>query len=121
MTALADVLDPDVVGWGDSGGVVEGVPKAPTIGRDQMAGAFVNFVRDYGVRLNPMAVNGDAGALAFLDDRLITVFAFESRDGLITRIHGIANPSKIAYVASLLERSRESGILESDHPDPPTP
>ena len=85
-----------------------------------MAGAFVNFVRDYGVRLNPMAVNGDAGALAFLDDRLITVFAFESRDGLIT-IHGIANPSKIAYVASLLERSRESGILESDHPDPPTP
>ena len=28
LTALADVLDPDVVGWGDSGGVVEGVPSA---------------------------------------------------------------------------------------------
>ena len=121
LQALADVLDPDVVGWGDSGGVVEGVSKTPTIGRDRMAGAFLNFVRDYGVRLIPMAVNGDAGALAFLDDRLITVFAFESRDGLITRIHGIANPTKIAYVASLLERSRKSGILKSGHPDPPTP
>lgn len=27
----------------------------------------------------------------------------ERRDGLITRIHGIANPQKIAYVASLLQ------------------
>ena len=121
LQALADVLDPDVVGWGDSGGVVEGVSKTPTIGRDRMAGAFLNFVRDYGVRLIPMAVNGDAGALAFLDDRLITVFAFETRDGLITRILGIANPSKIAYVASLLERSARSGILKSGPPDPPTP
>ena len=103
--ALLDVLDPDVEGWGDSGGMVEGVPRTPTSGRDGMAKAFFNFVRDHGVHLVPMPVNGDPGMLAFLDNRLITVFAFETRDDLITRIYGIANPAKIAYVRSLLERS----------------
>jgi RNA polymerase sigma-70 factor (ECF subfamily) len=104
--ALMDVLDPDVVGWGDSGGVVDGVPRKPTVGRDRMTAILLRFVQDFDVRLVPMALNGGPGALAFLGDRLISVFAFETREGLITRIHGIANPAKIAYVRSLLERSR---------------
>jgi RNA polymerase sigma-70 factor (ECF subfamily) len=103
--ALMDVLDPDVVGWGDSGGTKDRVARTPTVGRVRLATNFLHFVQDFGVRLVPMAVNGGPGALAFLGDHLTAVFAFETRDGLITRINGIANPAKIAYVASLLKRS----------------
>jgi hypothetical protein len=52
--------------------------------------------------LVPMPVNGEPGVLMYQDGRLLAVLALETRDGLITRIHGIANPQKIAYVASLL-------------------
>ena len=45
----------------------------------------------------------EPGAVAPRDGRVISVIAFETRDGLITRIHAMANPHKIAYVASLLE------------------
>jgi hypothetical protein len=31
------------------------------------------------------------------------VIALETRGGLISRVHGIANPQKLAYVASLLQ------------------
>ena len=66
------------------------------------------WARDAGrshVRLAPMAVNGEPGVLCFHEDRLMAVIAFETRDGLITRIHSIANPHKLAYVASLLDAS----------------
>jgi hypothetical protein len=63
----------------------------------------LRFVQDFGVDLVPMPVNGEPGVLALRDGRLVSVIAFETRDGLITRIHGIANPQKIAYVASLLQ------------------
>ena len=45
-----------------------------------------------------MPVNGEPGALAMSAGRLIAVLAFETRDGLITRIHGIANPDKLTHV-----------------------
>ena len=104
LSALMDVLDPDVVGWTDSGGVLVTAPRKPVVGRRRVAEVFLRFVKDVGVDLVPMPVNGEPGALALRDGRLISVIAFETREGLITRVHGIANPQKIAYVASLLSR-----------------
>ncbi len=102
LNALMDVLDPDVVGWTDSGGMVA-APREPVVGHRPVAERFLRFVREFRADLVPMPVNGEPGALALQDGRLIAVIAFETRDGLITRIHGIANPRKIAYVASLLQ------------------
>jgi RNA polymerase sigma-70 factor (ECF subfamily) len=102
LEALMDVLDPDVVGWTDSGGVIATAPREPVVGRRQVAAVFLRFVRNFQVTLVPMPVNGEPGALALGDGRLIAVIAFETHDGQITRVHGIANPHKIAYVASLL-------------------
>ena len=101
LDALKDVLDPDVVGWTDSGGVV-GAPRSPVAGRDNVAPWFLRFMEQFGVRLAAMAVNGEPGVLVFQEDRLLAVVAFETRDERITRIHSIANPEKIAYVASML-------------------
>jgi RNA polymerase sigma-70 factor, ECF subfamily len=102
LDALMDVLDPDVAGWTDTGGV-GAAPREPIVGRRPVAERFLRFVREYRVTLVPMPVNGEPGALALRDGRLIAVIAFETRGGLVTRIHGIANPRKIAYVASLLQ------------------
>ena len=104
LRALMDVLDPNVVGWTDSGGVV-GAPRVPVSGRENVAPRFLRFLELFAARLAPMAVNGEPGVLVFHEDRLLAVIAFETRDGLITRIHSIANPRKLAYVASLLAAS----------------
>jgi len=102
--ALMDVLDPNVTGWTDSGGVVA-APREAVVGRRQVAERFLRFLRAFRVDLVPMPVNGEPGALALQNGRLIAVIALETRDGLITRIHAIANPQKIAYVAKLLQAS----------------
>jgi hypothetical protein len=67
-----------------------------------VAETFLRFLRAFGVRLRPMVVNAEPGLLFLQGERLIGVAVLESREGLITRIHGIANPQKIAYVASLI-------------------
>jgi RNA polymerase sigma-70 factor (ECF subfamily) len=102
LAALMDVLDPEVVGWTDSGGVVS-APRRPAVGRRQVAEQFLRFVRGFRVTLVPMPVNGEPGALALRDGRLVAVIALETREGLISRVHGIANPQKLAYVAALLQ------------------
>jgi len=99
--ALMDVLDPDVAGWTDTGGLV-GAPRAAVTGREQVASRFLRFLEAFRARLAPMRVNGEPGVLVFQEDRLLAVIAFETREGLITRIHSIANPHKLAYVSSML-------------------
>ena len=102
LEALMEVLDPNVVGHTDSGGVVA-APLRPIVGRDRVAPRLLRFLRAFRVRLVPMPVNGEPGVLAYQEDRLLAVIALSIRDGLIDRIHAIANPSKLAYVASLLD------------------
>jgi hypothetical protein len=42
-----------------------------------------------------MQVNGEPGAIAHSGGKPIAVLAFEVRDGLITKIHSVANPEKL--------------------------
>ena len=102
MGALMEVLDPNVVGWTDSAGLF-GAPLEPVIGRDRVAIQFMRFVHDYRVTLTPLPVNGEPGILVSRGGRLFSVIALEtSAAALITRLHGIANPQKLRYVASVL-------------------
>lgn len=93
--ALLDVLDPDVVGWTDTGGL-PGAPLGPITGRKAVARVLLRFLGDFGVTLAPTTVNGEPGALGLQDGVPISVIAFETKEGRITRIHGIANPEKLA-------------------------
>ena len=101
MAALMDVLDPDVVGWTDSAGLL-GAPLEPLAGRERVMDQLLRFVRGYGVTLSPLPVNGEPGVLVTRGGRLFAVIALETRAGRITRLHGIANPQKLRYVASVL-------------------
>jgi hypothetical protein len=50
-----------------------------------------------GTRRSPRcAIVAVARVLAFQEERLLAVIAFETRAGLIMRIHSIANPHKLA-------------------------
>ena len=101
LAALKDVLDPNVVGWTDTGGM-PGTPSRPVRGRDRVAERFLWFARTFGVTLQRMPVNGEPGVIARRDGRLFAVLAFETHDGRISQIHGIADPMKLGYAASVL-------------------
>ena len=79
-----------------------GTPSRPVRGRDRVAERFLWFVRTFGVTLQPMPVNGEPGVIARRDGRLFAVLAFETHDGRISQIHGIADPMKLGYAASVL-------------------
>jgi RNA polymerase sigma-70 factor, ECF subfamily len=102
LDALMQVLDPNVVGHTDSGGLVP-APRRLFTGRRLIAERFLRFLRGRRVTLAPMPVNGEPGVLAYQDGRLLAVIALEVRDGLVTHIHAIANPHKLAYVSSVLD------------------
>lgn len=101
VNALMQVLDPNVAGHADSGGIFPSA-RAPQAGRERVAPIFAYFVRLLGLTLKPSTVNGDPGVLAFKGDRLLAVVGLETRNDLVTQIHIIANPYKLAYAASLL-------------------
>jgi len=104
LDALLQLLDPDVIGEIDTGGIVRG-PRRPIVGRRRVASALLQSLRVRRVALAPMVVNGEPGAIAIQirDGRVLAVYALTMRNGLINHIHGIANPDKLAYIASLLQ------------------
>jgi RNA polymerase sigma-70 factor (ECF subfamily) len=107
LDALMQVLDPNVVGHADSGGVVP-APRRLFAGRREVATRLLSFLRGQRIALVPMPVNGEPGHLAYRDGRLLAVIALEVRNGLITHFHAIANPHKLAYVSSILHAMPES-------------
>ena len=112
IDALMQVLDPNVTGWTDAGGL-EGVPLTPNIGRSSVAKQFLWFVQTFDVRLEPMPINGEPGVVCFAGDRLISFLTLETRDGRISRIHGFANPQKLAYAARVLGVEMYGATAES--------
>lgn len=102
LHALMEVLDPDVAGHTDSGGVVP-APLRPITGRRKVARGFLGFVQGFRLTLVPMPVNGEPGVLVYQGECLMAVIALSIRDGLIDQIHAIANPYKLAYAASVLD------------------
>jgi RNA polymerase sigma-70 factor (ECF subfamily) len=107
LDALLRVLDPNVVGHADSGGVVIAARK-PVAGRDVVANALLTFMRVRKTTLVPMPVNSEPGALVYENGRLVGVVAIDIRDGLVVQIHVIVNPAKLAYVSSIVHASPAS-------------
>ena len=101
LDGLTAVLAPDVTGWTDAGGR-PGVPRVPLSGRDAVAAQFMWFMRTQHPVLAPVIVNGEPGLVAMTAGRLLAVIAFETSGGLISRIHGVANPEKLARAAASL-------------------
>ncbi len=101
LSALLEVLDPDV--WGDVD-LGEFHPRTGTVarGRDQVAGNLMLYYHGSKSTLvwNPIA--GRAAALAFMDNELWAVILLTIADQAVKRIHAVADPRKIEILRAQL-------------------
>jgi RNA polymerase sigma-70 factor, ECF subfamily len=99
LQPLLEVLDPQVVGWVDTGGTAAAKPQ-PTVGRDQVAARAIRFFRPAtGATLVLAAVNGEPGIIVTRHGRPTAVIVLAVRDGLITAIYSIADEGKLGHVS----------------------
>jgi RNA polymerase sigma-70 factor (ECF subfamily) len=103
LDALLEVLDPDVAGEADTGGLVWG-PQAVVRGRATVAHRALVWLHREGVTLSAVCVNGEAGVVAFDHGHVFAVLALTVESERVTLIHSIVNPHKLAHVAALLDR-----------------
>jgi RNA polymerase sigma-70 factor (ECF subfamily) len=75
------------------------------VGRDRVIRTLFDWMRSMQVTLVPMPVNAEPGALAYVDGALIAVISITVRDGVITHLHSVANPDKLAHVRAALARA----------------
>jgi RNA polymerase sigma factor (sigma-70 family) len=116
MTSLLERLAPDVLFYGDSGGLGEVTFIAPVFGREQVAELIrvqVERTLRLGASLRPATVNGRAGVLACdADGGLIAVIAFDMLDGQVQAIRVVANPEKLRHIGPV---SRTWHLRWRDH------
>jgi RNA polymerase sigma-70 factor (ECF subfamily) len=101
IDGLMQLLAADVVGVVDLG---PDVPvRAPVVGREHVAPTALRFFgADSGMTLVSQPVNGAAGVLAFRQGQLAVMLVLKTRDGLISDIHSIGDPRKLAWAARSL-------------------
>jgi RNA polymerase sigma-70 factor (TIGR02957 family) len=105
LSPLFERLAPDVLFYGDSGGMGEATFIAPVVGRDRVAQLVrvqVERTLRLGARLSATWVNGQPGVLAAdADGGLIAVIAFDVAEGQVQAIRTVANPEKLRHIGPL--------------------
>jgi RNA polymerase sigma-70 factor (ECF subfamily) len=104
--ALVSLLAEDVVVQGDSGGGRPAWGREIT-GREHVArllAALAKQVANVGGTLRPTEVNGQPGAVcAAPDGRLVSVFAFDVAEGVVTAVRSVINPHKLRHLGPLAD------------------
>jgi RNA polymerase sigma-70 factor (ECF subfamily) len=103
LQALAAVLAPDVVSFGDGGGVFPAGTR-PVFGVEKVARLYLGIFRGrqvdmHDVSIEPVLVNGDMGVVVrgFYNDgrKLLSVMSITVADGQITALYNQLNPAKL--------------------------
>ncbi|MGW6913127.1 RNA polymerase sigma factor SigJ [Kitasatospora sp. NPDC054939] len=93
--ALLGLLDPDATMTADGGGLVSSVLR-PVEGRESIAQYLVQIADIApGLELLERTVNGQPGLVAQRNGVPVTVAAFDTTDGRISRIWAVRNPEKL--------------------------
>jgi RNA polymerase sigma-70 factor (ECF subfamily) len=95
LRRLLDVLAPNIVFFGDGGGVALAAP-APVVGADHV----VDLLARIGAMasLQPAQVNGCPALIVRLNGEISTVLAARIDDGLITELYAVRNPEKLSHL-----------------------
>jgi RNA polymerase sigma-70 factor (TIGR02957 family) len=118
ITSLLERLAPDVLFYGDSGGLGEATFISPLVGRERVAEvirAQIERTAQLGASLRAAWVNRQPGVLAYdADGGLIAVVAFDVLDGQVQAIRAVANPEKLRHIGPIsrtwhLRRRQEQG------------
>jgi RNA polymerase sigma-70 factor (ECF subfamily) len=99
LDALLEVLDPEVVGDADSGGVVPGAPRQALAGRSRVARNLLRSIDGLGIEFRFAVVNGEPGVVGVQSGRVVAAVVLSIRSGLIHEIHAVLNPAKLAHLA----------------------
>ena len=103
LRALLPLLDPSVIGWADLGGAPPTVSQ-PNVGREQIAQQLMRFFgAPSGTTMMAREINGEPGIVAFRGGAVVAVLTLSVRDGLVTRVYGVADPGKLGQVRRVLE------------------
>ena len=107
LQSLADLLAPDVVAFGDGGGVKQAMPR-PVAGADKVARLFGAGIATMAGRMTvePAEVNGWPGLLLRLDGEVDSVMTLRVEDGLVTALYTVRNPDKLARLLAGAEVTR---------------
>ena len=102
MSSLFERLAPDVLFYGDSGGLGEITFVTPVAGRDRVAELVRSQLArtiELGASLAAAWVNGQPGlVVSDADGGLIAVIALDVLDGQVQAIRTVANPEKLRHL-----------------------
>jgi RNA polymerase sigma-70 factor (ECF subfamily) len=96
LAALTAVLDPDVVGEFDSGGLVAGAPLGLLAGAELVAATLARSLSGAGADFRVAGVNGQPGVLVSLSGRVVAVIGLETDGDRVHVIRAVGNPGKLA-------------------------
>ena len=99
LQELADLLAPDVVAFGDGGGIKQALPR-PVAGADKVAKLLAHGMRTVAGRFTAevVEVNGWPGLLLRLHGEVGSVLTVRVEDGLVTAVYTVRNPEKLSAV-----------------------
>ena len=99
LQELADLLAPDVVAFGDGGGIKQALPR-PVAGAGKVAKLLAHGMRTVAGRFTAevVEVNGWPGLLLRLDGEVDSVLTVRVEDGLVTAVYTVRNPEKLSAV-----------------------
>jgi RNA polymerase sigma-70 factor (ECF subfamily) len=95
---LLAVLDPDVIGDFDSGGVIPGAPLLALDGAQAVADQLMATVINRGLTFEPAGVNGEPGVIIATESDVVAVLSLGVRGGWIDVIHAVGNPAKLSHI-----------------------
>lgn len=96
MDKLQHMLTDDVVLYSDGGGEAAAAPK-PIESMKKVSRFLISITEKTAdkVSIKRTSVNNRPGYLAYMDDKLHSVWSFEIRDGYIQKIFSVLNPRKL--------------------------
>lgn len=99
LQGVLALLAEDVVVHSDGGGK-RTAGLRPVYGRDKAARFLVGISHKQPPQasLRPMMINGQPGAVVLLDDEVYGVLSLDIVDGLVSGVHIVVNPDKLAAV-----------------------
>lgn len=98
VAGLVSVLDPDVVGDFDSGGVVPHAPLETLRGVGEVAEQLVRAFEETSAEFAVADVNGAPGVIVTLHGRVVAVIALAVTRGMVDLIHAIGSPHKLRHL-----------------------
>jgi RNA polymerase sigma-70 factor (ECF subfamily) len=105
LQGLLDVLAPDVVAIADGGGLVQAF-RRPIAGAERVARLMVEGLGSLDFEAKPILLNGSAAVRLDIGGQLDTALTVTVENGRITRIYGIRNPHKLAWLDEITTVTR---------------